>query len=176
MKRPWIFAIALAAGVLSLLPVMAQQPQPPGRGRGGGRGPAQPPPPLTTEQKGQYQSKIDELDSIVKGLRARKVNEDLIADVDIYAKAGKWLLEFPQGFGNAQGITNYLAVLDQGVERGRQLQKGESPWVMEKGRKVLGYYSALDGSVQPMGVTIPDPYDAASRIVCTCGCTGAAPA
>ena len=89
------------------------------------------------------------------------MNEDLIADVDIYAKAGKWLLEFPQGFVNAQGIATYLGVLDQGLERGRQLQQGKSPWVMEKGRKVLGYYSALDGSVQPMGVTIPEGYDAA---------------
>ena len=150
-----------------MLPVIAQQPQPPagarggpGGARGGGRGPAQPPPELTPEQKGQYQSKIGELDSIVKGLRAKKVNEDLIADVDVYAKAGKWLLEFPQGFGNPQGITTYLGVLDQGLDRGHQLQKGESPWVTEKGRKVLGYYSPLDGSVQPMGVTIPDPYDA----------------
>lgn len=136
----------------------AQQQQPPA---GRGRGPAQPPPQLTAEQKGEYQVKIAELDSMVNGLRAGKVNEDLIADVDIYAKAGKWLLEFPQGFANAQAITNYLAVLDRGMERGRLLQKGQSPWVMEKGRKVLGYYSALDGSVQPMGVTVPDPYDAA---------------
>ena len=75
-------------------------------------------------------------------------------------KAGKWLLEFPQDFANAQSITNYLAVLDQGIERGHLLQKGQSPWVTEKGRKVLGYYSPLDGSVQPMGVTIPDSYDA----------------
>ena len=97
---------------------------------------------------------------MVKEFRAKKVNEDLIADVDIYAKAGKWLLEFPQGFANPQAIVTYLGVLDQGLERGRQLQKGESPWVMEKGRKVLGYYSRLDGSVQPMGVTIPDSYDA----------------
>src|SRR5439155_22682338 len=104
----------------------------------------------------------DELDSVVAGLRARKVNEDLIADVDIYAKAGKWLLEFPQGFGNEQSIPTYLDVLDQGLERGRELQKGQSPWVMEKGRKVLGYYSPLDGSVQPMGVTIPDQYDSSN--------------
>jgi pimeloyl-ACP methyl ester carboxylesterase len=148
MKGSVLFAIAVVAGVLSVPPVIAQ------------RGPVQPPPQLTLEQKGQYQSKIDELDGIVKDLRAKKVNEDLLADVDIYAKAGKWLLEFPQGFGNPQGIITYLGVLDQGLERGRQLQKGESPWVMEKGRKVLGYYSPLDGSVQPMGVTIPDPYDA----------------
>src|SRR5437016_7767511 len=148
MKRSAILCVAIGAVAL-LLP--AQR---------GGRGAAPPPPQLTAEQKGQYQSKIDELDSIVKGLRSKRVNEDLIADVDIYAKAGKWLLEFPQGFGNPQGIATYLGVLDQGLERGRQLQKGESPWVMEKGRKVLGYYSPLDGSVQPMGVTIPDPYDA----------------
>ena len=127
-------------------------------GRGGRGGP---PIQLTPEQKSEYQSKIDELDTIVKGLRAGKTNVDLIADVDIFAKAGKWLLEFPQDFANAQAVTNYLAVLDQGIERGHQLQKGQSPWVTEKGRKVLGYYSDLDGSVQPMGVTIPDGYDAA---------------
>ena len=60
----------------------------------------------------------------MKDLHARKVNEDLVADVDIYAKAGKWLLEFPQGFGNPQGIATYLGVLDQGLARGRQLQQG----------------------------------------------------
>lgn len=102
-----------------------------------------------------HQTKIAELDALIAGLRAAQVNEDLIADVDIYAKAGKWLVEFPP-----QGAANYLAMLDQGIERGRLLRKGQSPWVMERGRKVLGYYSPLDGSVQPMGVTIPDSYDA----------------
>jgi hypothetical protein len=170
MRRTSQRASIIVAGALCVAPLIARQPQQPpvgtpavpgGRGgRGGGRGPAQPPPELTAEQKAQYQSKIRELDSMVKAFWARKVNEDLIADVDIYAKAGKWLLEFPQGFANPQAITNYLAVLDQGLERGRQLQNGQSPWVMEKGRKVLGYYSPLDGSVQPMGVTIPDSYDA----------------
>jgi len=159
-QRVWI----LVAAAVCLWPAMAQQQQqpaqPPGGGGRGGRGPAQPPPEVSAEQRAQYQAKIAELDSVVKSLRAQKVNEDLIADVDVYAKAGKWLLEFPQGFPNAQAITNYLAVLDEGLERGRQLRNGQSPWVMEKGRKVLGYYSALDGSVQPMGVTIPESYDA----------------
>jgi len=161
MKRFGIGTIAFAAVVL-LFPVIAQQPPAPA-GRGGargGRGPAPPPPELNAEQKSQYQSKIAELESIVNSLRAKKVNEDLIADVDVFAKAGKWLMEFPQGFTNPQSITNFLLVLDQGLERGHQLQNGQSPWVMEKGRKVLGYYSPLDGSVQPMGVTIPDGYDA----------------
>ena len=119
-----------------------------------------PPPELTPQQRAQYQSKIAGIDAVVKELRAKKVNEDLIADVDVYAKAGKWLLEFPQGFQNAQNIGLFLAVLDEGLDRAQELRQGGSPWVMEPGRKVLGYYSALDGSVQPMGVTIPDHYDA----------------
>jgi pimeloyl-ACP methyl ester carboxylesterase len=161
IKHSAIVALAFCAGVLCLLPLIAQQPPaaPGGASGRGGRGRA-PAVQLTAEQKASYQAKVDELNTIVKGLRAAKTNIDLIADVDIFAKAGTWLLEFPQDFANAQAVTNYLAVLDQGIERGHQLQKGQSPWLTEKGRKVLGYYSELDGSVQPMGVTIPDSYDA----------------
>src|SRR5881398_399266 len=101
MNRSAILALAIA----TLAPLMAQR---------GGRGAPAPPPELTADHKAQYQSKIGELDSIVKGLRSKRVNEDLIADVDVYAKAGKWLLEFPQGLGASQGITTYLGVLDQG--------------------------------------------------------------
>jgi hypothetical protein len=135
-----------------------QPPAAPGRG---GRGPAAPPPQLTAGQKGQYQSKVDELDSFVKEFHAKRVDADLIADVEIYSKAGKWLLEFPQGFSTAQNIPVFLAVLDQGLERARLLKDGKSPWVREPWRKVRGYYSALDGSVQPMGVTVPERYDPA---------------
>ena len=146
MNRVLILLLAAGSAVLA-------QPR-------GGRGAPSPPPELTAEQKNAYQSKIDEIDSIVKELRAKRVDQDLIADVDIYAKAGKWLLEFPQGFVNEQGVATYISVLDEGIERAHQLRDGHSPWVMEPGRKILGYYSALDGSVQPMGVTIPAGYDA----------------
>src|SRR5436305_9858045 len=110
----------LAIVVFALTTALAQQPAAPGRG---GRGPAQPPPQLTSEQKTDYQKRIDELDAMVRSFRAKKLNDDLIADVDIYAKAGKWLLEFPQGFVNAQNIATFLGVLDEGVERGRELQQ-----------------------------------------------------
>ncbi len=167
LERIIILALALGVGTVFLLPLIAQPPQGAagpsgfgGRGGSGGRGRGAPAIQLTADQKAQYQSKIDELNAIVKSLRASKANIDLIADVDIFAKAGTWLMEFPQDIANAQAVTNYLAVLDQGIERGHQLQKGQSPWTTETGRKVLGYYSELDGSVQPMGVTIPDGYDA----------------
>src|SRR5215469_11477866 len=87
---------------------------------------ASPPPQLSQEQKAQYQSKVDQIDAIVKELRGKKVNDDLIADVDVFSKAGKWLLEFPQGFANSEQIPAYLALLDEGIERGSQLREGRS--------------------------------------------------
>ena len=102
MKRLPLFLIALAC----VAPLLIAQ-----------RGGAPAPPELTAEQRNQYQAKIAELDSIVKGLRSKGVNQDLIADVDIYSKAGAWLLEYPQGFVNPQGIATYLGVLDEGLER-----------------------------------------------------------
>ncbi len=42
-----------------------------------------------------------------------------------------------------------------------QLKEGKSPWTTQKERVVRGYRSALDESVQPVRVTIPDEYDGA---------------
>ncbi len=144
MKRVAIFSIALA-----LAPLVAQQP-------------ARPPQPPsiqpTPEEKSQIQSKTDDLGKLVRDLKARRLDQDLVADVEVYEKAGRWLLDFPEDFFSQDGINHTLAVLDSGLERARQLQKGQSPW-MKNGRQTHGYYSALDGSVQPYGLTIPESYD-----------------
>jgi hypothetical protein len=140
-----VLAVLLA---LCLLPLAAQPPAGGsgggGTGGSGGRGGRGPAVQLMAGEESQYQAKVDELESIVRALRARKTNVDLIADLDIFARTGKWLLEFPQDFTSAQAVTNYLAVLDQGIERGHQPQKGQAPWLAEKGRKVPGYSSNPD--------------------------------
>ncbi len=105
------------------------------------------------------QAKIDEIDKIVRELKAKRVNEDLLADVEIYAKAGRWLLEFPGFFFVQDDIRNALTVLNQGIERATQLQSGQSPWATQKGRSGHGFYSPLDGSVQPFGLNVPASYD-----------------
>lgn len=109
-------------------------------------------------------SRIEKIDAAVKSARARHVDEDLIADVDVYAKAGKWVLEFPEDLFVADDIKHTLSVLDTGVERAQRLEAGKSPSVPDvqgakKGRRIHGYYSAVDGSVQPYAVTVPDGYD-----------------
>ncbi len=151
MKRLFAFVIF----VCSLLPlVVAQQapPTPP-------RPPQQPSVTPTDDEKRLIQSKVDEIDKIVLALKAKRVNEDLLADVEIYAKAGRWLLEFPGGFFVQDDIKNTLTVLDQGIERAKQLQSGQSPWASQKGRSGHGFYSPLDGSVQPFGLNVPASYD-----------------
>ena len=150
IERSAIPALALSVVAMCLLPVIAQQlqvaPAGPsgfgGRGGSGGRGGRGPAVQLTPDQKAAYQSKIDELDSIVKALRAANTNIDLIADVEIFAKAGKWLLEFPQDFANAQAVTNYLAVLDQGIERGHQLLNAPHLFGVEIGFNLPAFVSS----------------------------------
>ena len=118
------------------------------------------PPPIQPkpDELAQLRSKVTELEGLLKAL---KVDEDTRADVEVYAKAGKFLLEFPETFFVQEGIDQALAVVEQGLERARQLRSGPGPWIRATGRKIHGYHSALDGSVQPYGLTVPASYDGA---------------
>ena len=143
-----LFTIALGAG-LFLLPLFAQR---------GGRG--APPIEPKREELAQIQAKSEQIEAIVRELKAKHADADLIGDVDIYAKAGRFLLEFPELFGNQNAVDHSMVVLDQGIERGRQLQSGQSPWTADKSQ-VHAYYSAMDGSVQPYHISLPASYDPA---------------
>lgn len=122
----------------------------------------QPPQPSikpTPEETRQMQSKIDEIETAVRTLQSRGTDPDLVADVAVYAKAGRMLLEFPEDFFTRDGINHALAVLDTGVERARDLERGQSPWMNARPKRTYGFYSALDGSVQPYGIELPASYD-----------------
>ncbi len=95
---------------------------------------------------------------MVRNLKARRTDDDLLSDIEIYAQAGRMLLEFPEDFFTQQGIDRTLTVLDTGIARAKELQNGKSPWISGP-RRIHGYRSALDGSVQPYGLRIPDSYD-----------------
>ena len=112
----------------------------------------------TAEETRQIQSKTDELDALVQKQKAKHGNDDLVADVEVYVKAGRMLLEFPEDFFTQDGINHSLAVLDTGLEKARQLQDGKSPWTATV-KRIHGYHSALDGSVEPYGLTVPASYD-----------------
>ncbi len=126
--------------------------------KGGGQPPPIQPKP---EELALVKAKATEIDSLLNGVKA---DPDVIADAAIYAKVGHFLHEFPQTFFTQEGIDQALIVLNQGIERARQLKAGQKPWLDGKGRKVLGHVSPLDGSVQPMGVAIPDSYDGSKPV------------
>ena len=159
------FALCAIAGGVLLLPVIAQQPPVatppanavPGRaGRGRGAPPIQPKP----AELAQVREKSEQIEKLVEKLKARHADAGLVGDVEVYGKAGRFLLEFPELFGTQNAIDHSMIVLDQGIERGKQLQAGQSPWTSGRSQ-IHAYYSQIDGSVQPYHVSLPANYDAA---------------
>ena len=142
--------LSVAALAVAVLPLAAQRGQPPRY-------------QLTDQDRQAIRGKLTELDALIRTLKSqRDAGDDLVADVDIHAKAGRWLLEFPQDVAVPEDIANAIKVLDRGLERAKQLQAGQAPWIHQKGVVPLGFYSALDGSVQPLLLTIPEAYDGAA--------------
>jgi pimeloyl-ACP methyl ester carboxylesterase len=138
--------------ILLLLPLLAQQP-PAGRG---GRG--APPVQAKAEDLAALKSKSEQIGLLVKELRAKHADAALVGDVDVFAKAGRFLVEFPELFGTQVAIDHSMAVLDQGIGRAKELQAGQAPWTTGKSR-TYAYYSEMDGSVQPYHVSLPADYD-----------------
>ena len=137
---------ALLALALPCISILAQQAAPPRY-------------EPTAADRQALQAKLDELDPLVRSLKEKRGEDDRVADVEIHAKAGHWILEFPQDVTVQDDVTFALKMVDRGIERARQLQSGQSPWTAQRGKVALGFYSPLDGSVQPLLLTIPAAYD-----------------
>jgi hypothetical protein len=156
-------ATALAASVCAETPVHFPSPSPahPGedvpmaRFRPANNKPYAP----TPEEKRQITAKTEQLGAMIRVLRERHADEDLLADVEIYHSAARWIMEFPDEFFNQAAVGSTLAVLEEGVQRAGEMQSGKTPWTTAKGRVSRGYRSAVDGSVQPYRVIVPESYD-----------------
>ena len=173
MKQPIrsaaTFVFGTLAAALTLMLAIAQQsvqappptPPPQSAGRGAGRG-TPPPPPVTPkpEELAKVKDKTEQIEALVKDLRANHANPELLGDVEVYAKAGRMLLEFPDMFGTQAAIEHSFLVLDQGIERAKQLQSNQPQWNQGK-KQIHAYYSEIDGAVLPYGITLPENYDPA---------------
>ena len=145
---------------------MAQQanptpPTPPGGrgGGGGGRGGTAPPPiQAKPEEVRKIQDKTAQIEALVKDLKAKRAKPELLGDVEVYAHAGHMLLEYPDMFANQAAIEHAFSTLDQGIERGKQLQANQPQWNRGR-RQIHAYTSEIDGAVLPYGVTLPENYD-----------------
>lgn len=101
----------------------------------------------------QLQTQVDELSQ-----RPELQNRDgraQLADVAVFAKAVEWMLrhnEFPQ-----KGYADQAArAIEIGLQRAKELQAKAVSWETRSGVTVRGYFSRIDGSVQPYAVTLPE--------------------
>lgn len=130
----------------------------------GSKGPQGPPPVQPkSEELARVREKTEQIESLVAELKAKHADPVLLNDVEVYAKAGRMLLEFPELFGTQPAIDRSFQVLDQGMERARQLLSGKPEW--DTGQKrIEAYRSEIDRTVQPYGVTLPANYDPAKLV------------
>ena len=172
--RQFAAGLALAAGlfVLAKMPAVSQEapPPPPAKKKAPENlpwtrfHPAAPPYQPSDAEKQQIQAKIDQLGAAIREIRSRRGEDPLLPDVEIYYEAARWKMAYPEEFFRPKSVADTLAVLDKGLERAAQLKEGQSPWTTQKGRVVRGFRSALDGSVQPVRVTVPDDYDGSRAV------------
>src|SRR5947209_11840141 len=61
--------------------------------------------------------KAERLSEAITGLRQRAVADDVIAEVEVYAKAAAWVARHGEFFAKDSPPTTVTAVLDRGLER-----------------------------------------------------------
>lgn len=101
------------------------------------------------------------------GLRTREgvdaLPDDLLADAEIHAQSAEWAWTRREENAAADMAATKLSAIEraykQAMFRSDAILRGETPWTAQKGRVTRGYYSSVDGSIQPYGVVVPAGYD-----------------
>lgn len=119
---------------------------------------------LSTEDSERIAKDLQLLQEKVARLRADKgmpspVETDQLADVQIFIKSVLWALRYESKL-EAGDVELLKKTLTRGHQRADELAKGKKTWTVRKGRLVRGYQSAVDSSVQPFGLIVPEKYDA----------------
>jgi dienelactone hydrolase len=113
-------------------------------------------------EKAEIQTQIDSLAPAVSALRAHGSGDDsrradLLADVEIYLKAVRWIVRYGE-FYNKNYVEMTRKALQTGTERARQLSAGGHPWTSARGSTIRAFVSKVDGSVQPYAIIVPASY------------------
>ncbi len=121
--------------------------------------PAQAPPPKVADRLRMGQQALQERVARLK--RVESIDLRLVADVDVFAKAVEWCLRHEEFYAprSGQGVSPWIgyaeAALKTGNARAAELAAGKPSWVLQTGSTIRGYYSKVDGSVQPYAVSLP---------------------
>lgn len=123
--------------------------------------------PADTTKK--FQTELDRLEKFlaVEEQRREKVGDEnnsrvdrrSLADVKVYAKAVEWILRHKE-FYKPDYVKQTQKVLDTGWKRAQELPENKAGWRYQTGTTIRGYVSAVDQSVQPYALTLPQDFDA----------------
>lgn len=116
---------------------------------------------LNLSDKEELQVGLTALSDAIATLKLKQDNftKDLLPDVLIYYKAIDYALRYNEFF-TTKDVSAAKELLKTGQQRAADLLIGRSPWTTAKGEVMRGYISAIDKSVQPYGLSIPENYDA----------------
>jgi len=117
--------------------------------------------PPTPQEREQITTALGKLTTEIGSLHARGVDDERIADIEIYKKAADWILRFEEEFYSPEYVANTRRAIEHGLARAAD---AKFSWESAKGRIVRGYRSRVDGSVQPYALVIPDSYDGTQQV------------
>src|SRR5437868_14557651 len=100
-----VLMLASQSAVAQLLTAQPATPTPAPAARGRGQAKAVPPPvEAKPEELSKIKEKTAQIEAVVKELKAKRARPELVTDVEVYAYAGKMLLQYPEMFGTQAAI------------------------------------------------------------------------
>jgi predicted esterase len=114
--------------------------------------------PLGDADKARLQTALAELEKRI----AAATPSPALNDVIIFTKAVSWALRFDEFWDLGKELPRADWALQQARDRLDQL--AQAPWLKQTGLGVRGFVSAIDGSVQPYGVYVPEHLDTSKPV------------
>lgn len=114
---------------------------------------------ITAQDRQRITDKLAQLQKAVDALKKQAgIPKEQIADVEVFAKAAEWILRHGEFYRPAYAAYT-LRALETGLQRAAELKAGKASWLRRPGSSIRGYYSAVDGSVQPYALSLPAGID-----------------
>src|SRR6185437_13145124 len=110
---------------------------------------------IPADQRQKIETDLTKLESRLQQTHLQDASSDLLADVQIYAKAVRLALDLDE-FYKPTDFEIATKLLASGKKRLDELAQAQHPWTQQHGVLVRGYTSKIDGSAQPYGLEIPD--------------------
>ena len=110
--------------------------------------------PASSEDSMAIDTALGELHEAMGRLRSDPRAENFLPDVEVYAKAAQWIVRHNEFF-KPEFAAHTQAAIETGRTRAAGLAGGAASWEQAPGRRILGYRSAVDDSIQPYAISLP---------------------